>query len=189
VSKKVPARPLFSRQAEDKRAEAIALKFDVSRRWGFDRLLKCITKELLARWIKQEHLMNSIMSTTSYEKMYEISMAYIRGLKAIEQNAIDRGFKELPKDVWQVDCPVDEFEDWKIFVALSENGLPAACAMSHNEPKTLYYSVRELIVMNEEAFRAKVKMLEAGFGQTQIVEMKPTTQKDIDGCTPHDEII
>ena len=188
VSKNIPARPHFSIQAEEKRAEAIKLKFDVSRRWGFDRLLKCIDKDLLSRWMKQEHLMNGIISTTKYEKMYEISSAYIRGLKAIEQNALDRGFKELPKDVWQVQCPVEGYEDWKIFVALSENGLPAACAMSHNEPKTLYYSVRELIAMNTEGFKAKLKMLPE-FGHVEIIEMKPTTQKDIDGCTPNDAII
>ena len=188
MSKNIPSRPPFSQQAEEKRVEAVKLKFDVSRRWGFDRLLKCIDKDLLSRWMRQEHLMNGILTTTSYEKIYEVSSAYIRGLNAIEQNALDHGFKELPKDVWQVDCPVEGYQEWKIFVALSENGLPAACAMSHNEPKTMYYSIRELIAMNEEAFKLKLKMLPE-FGHTEIIEMKPTSQKDIDGCTPHDEIV
>ena len=188
MSKNIPTRSPISVQAEEKRIEAVKLKFDVSRRWGFDRLLKCITKDLLSRWMKQEHLMNQIITTTNYEKMHEVSMAYIRGLKAIEQNALDHGFKELPKDVWQVDCPVEGYEEWKIFVALSENGLPAACAMTHNEPKTMYYSIRELIAMNEEAFKLKLKMLPE-FGHTEIIEMKPTSQKDIDGCSPHDELI
>jgi hypothetical protein len=177
----------FQIEAEREYANAILMKQDISRRWGFSRLLECVSVKNLKAWVQMKFLFSQAITSSDYPRLYEVSLGYMRGLKALEQDALSRGFKELPKNIWCVDNPIKEYEDWKIFICESDKALPTACAMSNNEPKTLYYTARELIAMNAEAMKTKIKFRE--LGQVTITEMTPTTQKDIDGVALHDEIL
>ena len=188
MRKKAKNKNHFQIEAEKEYANAVLMRQDISRRWGFTRLINCVSVKNLKAWTQMNHLFSQAITSADYPRLYEVSLGYMRGLETLEKDALSRGFKELPENIWCVDNPIDEHKDWKIFICESDKALPVACAMSNNEPKTLYYTARELIAMNKEAMKIKIKHTQH-FGQVTITEMKPTTQKDINGVPIHDEII
>lgn len=174
-------------EAEEDERKAIVLKNEMARKWGVDRLMGLVTPELRQRMYKQLQLLAKANANLDYEGISKHNQGYCRGVNALEECALSRGFQPLEPSIWSVSHP--KHPEIKILLVQNETMLPTACAMSFNEPNTLYYTVRELLSMiPEERFNTKMQFGKLFPGST-IKEVTPTSQEDIDGVVLHDELV
>jgi len=187
-----PKKTLMQIEAEKNHHEAMLLKNQISKDWGFDRLVfTLVSLDLRRRMEKQMMLFSKAVGTSDYFNLNKQSLAYIRGLKTLEQFALDKGYKKLNPSIFSVTHP--KYPDLRIFICENETMLPMACAMSCNEPNTVYYTAKELLVMIPDTiFEWKAKVSKS-FKENTVTEVnplpKPTTQQDIDGVAIHDELL
>jgi hypothetical protein len=109
----------------------------------------------------------------------------IKGLNILVEYAESRGFVKLNPAIWIVEHPESKAQ---IILVQNADELSTACAIAGKEKPSFYFTVRELLaVVPEEVFDVKERF--KTLGNVEVLSRKPINQADIDGCTPHDEIV
>ena len=93
-------------EANENQRKALVLNNEMNKKWGIDVLSSLATPELKQRWQKQLLLLARANSELDYVAISKHYQGYCRGLRSLEQKALDRGFEPLMPDVWLVKHPV-----------------------------------------------------------------------------------
>jgi len=155
-------------EANENQKKALVLNNEMNRKWGIDVLSSLATPELKQRWQKQLLLLARANSELDYVAISKHYQGYCRGLRSLEQKALDRGFEPLMPDVWLVKHPVTSV---RIILVRDEKFLSAAEALAGIDPDCVYFTVKELIgLLGDDVFDIKKRF--NGFGNIKIIEQR-----------------
>jgi hypothetical protein len=161
-------------------------KVQVSCDWGYERLIEIQPIDDQKNMRRLIQMLDDARSKFDDQKILTYSESMIRGFDKFIDYAKFRGFDELSPAMWVVKHP---HNDLQIIVVENAEELPKACAMSHKEKPSLYFSIRELLALiDKDVFDIK-KRFENSFGNVEIKSRKPITNKDIEGVALQDEIV
>ena len=104
--------------------------------------LRVQSAKLTQRWQKQLLLLARANSELNYVAISKHYQGYCRGLRSLEQKALDRGFEPLMPDVWLVKHPVTSVP---IILVRDEKFLSVAEDLAGIDPDCVYFTVKELI--------------------------------------------
>jgi len=154
-----------------------ALAGEMEARWGVGRLQELVSPTTAAKFQSAKHKLDVAISEKSAGEVISRADILMRGWKALEQEAIEGGYKPMPPEVWIASAPA-EFGHEAIEFAIVKDNSDASLAQTDMRVYTLV-EVARIIRSLEEKSRASIDAAKANFAGAKIVDVREVVDDDI----------
>lgn len=147
-----------------------ALASEMELRWGRGKLQKLVSPETAAKFQSAKHKLDVAISSDGSGEVIKRVEIMMRGWQALEKEAIDRGHRPMPPDIWLAAAP-EEFGKPAIEIAIVKDNADASLAKDHVRVYTLV-EVARIIRSLDENSRAAVQAVKNNFPAAEIVDVR-----------------
>ena len=143
---------------------------DSERRWGVDRLQELVSPETAAKWGSAMGKLNTAIEAQDVDLLVQRVGVCIRGLAAMDAEAIARGHRPVPAEVWVFDEVIDG-KRVRLGITREPGDWPT---LQDSHPGLPIYSLREVAVkMTPGLLEAAVKSAFPGAQVTATRHVSP----------------